>query len=127
MNYKYPLNQNSKFKLDSKDGKNQNLYSLENENDGNKEINDIIFDSNYNRNWFKFNNYSCRHDSFFLLYAFILFDILKDIKDNPIINVYNNITEELLKMNKNELNNGIWIILSKQKILELDLTANGYK
>ena len=62
-----------------------------------------------------------------MLYAFIVFDILKDIKDNPIINVYNNITEELLKMNKNELNNGIWNILSKQKTLELDLTAYGYK
>ena len=30
-------------------------------------------------------------------------------------------------MSKNQLNDGIWKILSKQKTLELDLTAYGYK
>ena len=49
----------------AKGGKNPDLNSSENENDENNEINDIIYDANYNRNWLKFNNYSCRHNSFF--------------------------------------------------------------
>ena len=30
-------------------------------------------------------------------------------------------------MNKNQLNDGIWKILSEQKTLELDLTSFGYR
>ena len=38
---------------DLNNGKNHNLNSFEEENDENNENNDIIFDSNYNRNWLK--------------------------------------------------------------------------
>ena len=31
----------------------------------------------YNRNWPKFVSYSCRHDTFFLLYTFVIFDKVK--------------------------------------------------
>ena len=49
----------------------------------NKDI--LIKENIFRRNWLKINEYSCRHDSFFFLYCFVLYPRLKDIKDNVII------------------------------------------
>jgi len=50
---------------------NDNISDTNFENQNNKQIiNDnqeiLINDNNFRRNWLKFNQYSCRHDSFFL-------------------------------------------------------------
>ena len=51
------------------------------------------------RNWLKYDNFSCRHDSFFLIYIFIIYNKLKLVNDDDIIKNYNEIAKELLKMN----------------------------
>ena len=44
-----------------------------------------------------------------------------------IIKVYNNISKELLNMNIDQLNKGIWILLTNFKSPNLDLTSKGFK
>ena len=79
------------------------------------------------RNWLKYNNYSCRHDSFFFIYSFIIYPKLKDVKDNNIINMYNSISKEILKMDLTQLNNGIWNLILQYKNNEFDLSKYGFK
>ena len=70
--------------------------------------------------------FSFQHDSFFLIYIFVIYNKLKDINDEDVIK-YNSISKELLKMNLSDLNKGIWSILKKFKSNNFDLTKNGYK
>ena len=81
----------------------------------------------YNRNWPKFVSYSCRHDTFFLLYTFVIFDKVKKETQNEVINIYNKICQELLQMDLKNLNKGIWDLLDRYKTDKVDLTKYGYK
>ena len=80
-----------------------------------------------NRNWLKYNNFSCRHDTFFLIYAFIIYDKLKDYDKEDSIKYYNLITKDLLKMTLPELNSSIWNLLNKQQFKNFNLKEYGYK
>ena len=71
--------------------------------------------------------FSCRHDSFFFFYSFIIYPLLKNKKNEPIIEVYNKITNEILTSTKEDLNNGIWNILFNNKNNYIDLTEEGFK
>ena len=109
-----------------KEKKAEQLPSLK-EDEELPSINNFINEINVHRNWLKFREFSCRHDSFFLLYTFVIYNKLKiDIKD-PIITNYNKITQELLQLDLENLNNGIWDILENNKTIILDLTKYGYK
>ena len=77
----------------------------------NKQNNNLVAQ----RNWLKYDNFSCRHDSFFLIYTFIIYNKLKLINDDDKIKNYNEIAKELLKMNLSEFNKGIWPILNRFK------------
>ena len=81
----------------------------------------------YSRNWLKFKEYSCRHDSFFLLYTFIIYNKTKLEKEDNIIITYNNISQHLLQMDLDDLNGGIWKILEIYKTNSCDLTKYGFK
>ena len=81
----------------------------------------------FHRNWLKFVSYSCRHDTFFLLYTFVIFDKVKNEKQNEVIDIYNKICQELLQMDLKNLNKGIWDLLDKYKTDRVDLTKYGYK
>ena len=52
---------------------------------------------------------------------------LKDVKDNNIVNMYNMISKEILKMDITELNKGIWNLILKYKNLEFALSKYGFK
>ena len=75
----------------------------------------------------KFNNYICRHNSFFFIYCFVKYLRLKDINDNNIIRMYNSISKEILKMDLSELNRGIWDLIIKYKNKDFDLCKYGLK
>ena len=81
----------------------------------------------YNRTFLRFNNFSCRHDSFFFLYSFIIYPTMKNIKNDPILNIYNKIANSILTSTTEELNKGIWNILSNNKNQYIDLTSEGFK
>ena len=54
----------------------------------------------YKEFWLKYYNFSCIHDSFFLIYIFIIYIKIKLVNDDDIIKNYNNeMAKELLKMN----------------------------
>ena len=91
----------------------------------NKDI--LIKENIFRRNWLKFNEYSCRHDSFFFLYCFVLYPRLKDIKDNVIIKMYNLMVKEILKMDLDELNKGVWDLILNYKNKEFDLSKYCFK
>ena len=80
-----------------------------------------------NRKWLKYNSFSRRHDSFFFIYSFAIYEDVKDIKNIDVINGYNMISKALLKMNSEELNNGIWRILNIYKNSKFDLSKKGFK
>ena len=135
-NANYKLENDVEIKLDfilaySKENKYKEVEEKYNE------IYDEIFNTKINtiinneepsyRNWLKFNSFSCRYDTFFLLYAFVLYDRLKAENDNEVIKNYNNITRDTLKMDINDLNKGIWLILNKYKFEQFDLTLYGFK
>ena len=77
----------------------------------NKQNNNLVAQ----RNWLKYDNFSCRHDSFFLIYTFIIYNKLKLINDDDKIKNYNEKDKELLKINLSEFNKGIWPILNRFK------------
>ena len=81
----------------------------------------------YNRTFLRFNMFSCRHDSFFFLYSFIIYPIMKNNKIDPIIYIYNKISNSILTSKKEDLNKGIWNILSNNKNQYIDLTLEGFK
>ena len=77
---------------------------------------------NINRKWLKFNTYSCRYDSFIFIYTFVIRLYLEKHKlllNNPFVELYNFISEEILNMDELELNNGIWQILNRYKKITL--------
>jgi len=76
----------------------------------------------YNRNWLKFVSYSCRQDTFFLLYMFVIFDKVKKESQNEVIDIYNKICQELLQMDLKNLNKGIWDLLDRYKTDKVDYT-----
>ena len=81
----------------------------------------------FHRNWIKFVSYSCRHDTFFLLYTFVIFDKVKKETQNEVIDIYNKICQELLQMDLKNLNKGIWDLLDRYKTDKVGLTKYGYK
>ena len=74
-----------------------------------------------------YNSFSCRHDSFFFIYSYAIYEEVKDIKNIDVINGYNMISKALLKMNSEELNNGIWGILNIYKNSKFDLSKKEFK
>lgn len=62
-----------------------------------------------------------------MIYALVIYEVIKDFKENDILNIYNDISQSLLKMNLEELNKGIWDILIKKRSSILDLTNLGFK
>lgn len=65
----------------------------------------------------KYNNFSCRYDSFFLIYSFIIKNSLTSNKNeiNSNLEILNLISDEILTLNSYNLNNGIWDIIDKYK------------
>ena len=116
-------------KINTKKCAKDNTNNKEGNSEDNDNLNKNKKNDNYSaqRNWLKYNDFSCRHDTFFLIYTFIIYNELKVVNDDDIIKSYNTIAKELLKMNLSELNNGIWPIISKFKNNKLDLTKIGYK
>ena len=82
---------------------------------------------NYFSSFLRFNMFSCRHDSFFFLYSFIIYPILKKIKNDPIIDICNKISNTILTSTKKELDKGIWNILSRNKNKFIDLTVERFR
>ena len=74
----------------------------------------------FHRNWLKFVSYSCRHDTFFLLYTFIIFNKVKIEKKDEVIDIYNKICQELLQMDLEDLNKGILDLLDRYKTEKVD-------
>jgi len=70
----------------------------------------------------KYDNFSYRHDLFFLICIFIIYNKLKLVNYDDIIKKCDEIDKELLKMNLSELNKRIWPILSKFKDNKFNLT-----
>ena len=99
----------------------------ENENKDNLDLKNSNIEHSFHRNWLKFASYSCRHDTFFLLYTFIIFDKVKIEKKDEVIDIYNKICQELLQMDLVDLNKGIWEVLDRYKTEKVDLTKYGYK
>ena len=54
-----------------------------------------------------FNHFSCRYDTFFNTHTLKLnFDINNNVsKENAIVDIYNLILEDIIKMNEDDLNN----------------------
>lgn len=52
---------------------------------------------------------------------------MKNNKKDPIIDIYNKISNTILTSTKEDLNNGIWNILSSNKNQYIDLTLEGFK
>ena len=101
-----------------------NSIEIKNINLNNSIENNIKVENNENsefnlkRKWLKFNQYSCRYDSFIFIYTFLIRLYL--IKQNLVINnsfieLYNIISEDILNMDELELNNGIWNLLNRYK------------
>ena len=71
------------------------------------------------RKWLSFNNFSCRYDTFTFIYTFSIKNILtfneNNIGVNEIIELYNNITNDILSLTEDELNRGIWNIIDRYK------------
>ena len=65
----------------------------------------------------KHNNFSCRYDSFFLIYSFIIKNSLTSNKNeiNSNLEILNLISDEILTLNSYNLNNWIWVIIDKYK------------
>ena len=72
-------------------------------------------DININRKWLKLVSFSCRYDTFMFLYTFVMKPILDKVifennENYDIINFYNILSLDILKLNNKELNEGIWNI-----------------
>ena len=63
----------------------------------------------------------------FFIYCFVIYPRLKDIKDNEVIKLYNLMAKEILKMDLDELNNGIWDLILNYKNKEFDLSKYCFK
>ena len=81
----------------------------------------------FHRNWLKFKNFSCRHDTFFLIYTFVIYNRVKTEEKDEVIDIYNKISQNLLQMDLEDLNKGIWELLDGYKGKNVDLTKYGYK
>ena len=112
--------------IENKGKKNSKKEIHSSNNKGQYEKNNLnrkknVFQFIGNRNWLKYNNFSCRHDTFFLIYAFVIYDKLKDYDKEDSIKYYSLITKDLLKMTLPELNSGIWNLLNKQQFKNFNL------
>ena len=70
------------------------------------------------RKWLKFNRYSCRYDTFFFIYTFAIQPkLMKDQgkSSNIFIDLYNNISNDILNLNDKDLDKGIWFIIDRYK------------
>ena len=92
-----------------------------------------ITDTNNNKisHWLKWDNNSCRYDSFFFLF---FTNIYKFFTDTKVLNRNNNISDiikliELIKNSVKTLNINIWEIAENNKNLSMDIlnVKNGYK
>ena len=75
--------------------------------------------NNINRKWLKYNNYSCRYDAFLFIYVFIIREEILKINNNDInsiLNIFNLISEDIIKASVEVLNEGIWKIIDNYKI-----------
>ena len=102
------------IKIDNEVKKELNL------NDINDKKKDLHFNyNNSSRKWLKYNQFSCRYDTFFLLYTYIIKlnfgNNHNNSKINYFVDIYNIISEDILKMNEDDLNIGIWEILKRYK------------
>ena len=102
------------IKIDNEVKKELNL------NDINDKKKDLHFNyNNSSRKWLKYNQFSCRYDTFFLLYTYIIKlnfgNNHNNSKTNYFVDIYNIISEDILKMNEDDLNIGIWEILKRYK------------
>ena len=97
---------------------NENVISDSNDN----EIfdRDNIDNIQKNRKWLKLHNYSCRYNVFMLLFTYTikLYLNLDDKKkdDNIYLSLFNSLTNEILNITNEELDNGVWNLLDKYKI-----------
>ena len=95
-----------------------NLKSNEDNNKESEQQMPLINNILSSRKWLKFNRFSCRYDTFFLIYAFVIKSYLMKIKidcNNYILDLYNMVSQDILNLNESELNNGIWHIIDRYK------------
>lgn len=79
-----------------------------------------------NRRWFSWNNNSCRYDSFFILYTFIIkpyLDKLKLIPAGDIIDYLNKLSNLAINLNQDFFELGIWDFFNKNKNNFYDFTS----
>ena len=78
--------------------------------------------------WLKNINYSCRYDSFLLIYALTIKNLLIKLNYKSLItDLYNNLVDKIFNMSKNELEDGIWILLDNLNLNKYDFISKGYK
>lgn len=69
---------------------------------------------------------SCRYDTFFFIYCFAIKYFINSTKikiELPILKLVDKIGNILIKANNNLLNRGIWEIIEKNIIPEINLTS----
>lgn len=78
--------------------------------------------------WLKNKNYSCRYGSFMLIYALTIKNLVIKLNYNSeITNIYNELSDKILIMDKNQLENGIWDLISNIKNTKYDFSIKGFK
>ena len=81
----------------------------------NKHINELNKNSDNNiiknKNWFKYNLYSCRYDSFFLVYCYTIKPKLLDLNLEE-IEIFKLISNDIISLNEEF---GIWEIINEYK------------
>ena len=118
------------FETDSKFKKKDNIiYNKIISNNNNYIESNII--NNENIIFLKYQNYSCRYDSFFLIQCYVINNYIKNKKIivNDNLKLLYDIGEKIINLNHNELNLGFWEIINKYNLDTLGICdeKNGYK
>ena len=78
--------------------------------------------------WLKNRNYSCRYDSFLLIYELTIKNLLHKLNYKSEITVlYNDLSDKILNMSKDELEDGIWTLIDNINKNKYSFTSKGYK
>ena len=131
------LQEEEEFRKDYLVNEESMIIKTNKNKNSNKEILNDTIDINNNiimssrRKWLRLSSCSCRYDTFMFLYTFIIKLILekkmdKNYSETNIMYLYNNISKEILQLNNNELNEGIWNIIDHYKE-NYSFLLEGYK
>ena len=137
--YSYNIGKNIKIKIISKLKKDSiNEYNKEIDNinnirhgllaipfiiEKNKNIVEEIF-KKYKKN----KNYSCRYDSFLLIYELTIKNLLHKLNYKyGITDLYNDLSDKILYMSKDELEDEIWTLIDNINKNKYSFISKGYK